>query len=128
MILAFFLFSYPFFILRIYEVNLERVDPFPNPLKGMTQSELLHIYGTRDVGYVLDELYTKDKHKEFKRTFGILIRGFNLKRLGKWPAILIPFVGMMKNIVFCLIIFVFIDRPFFTIMGLNMLALYWTSV
>ena len=37
LMLAFVFFSYPFFILRIYEVHLERVDPFPNPLKGMTQ-------------------------------------------------------------------------------------------
>ena len=89
---------------------------------------MMLIYGTRDVGYVLDELYTKDKHKKFKQTYGVLIQGYNLKRLGKWPAILIPFAGMMKNIVFCLLIVVFIDQPILTILGLNMLALYWNSV
>lgn len=97
-------------------------------MKGMTNLELKQIYGTADLSYILDEIYTKNKHKKFKQTYGILIKGFALKRLGKWPAILIPFFGLIKNTVLMAMIIGFMERPYFSIMAMNMIALYWSSV
>jgi hypothetical protein len=80
------------------------------------------------LSYILDEIYTESRHKKFENTYGILIEGYALKRLGKWPAILIPFFGMLKNVVLMAMIIGFIDRPYFSIMGMSMIALYWSSV
>ena len=55
-------FIFPFFIVRLYEVQLKQVDPLSNPMMGMTQLELKQIYGTSDLSYILDEVYTENKH------------------------------------------------------------------
>lgn len=54
------------------------------------------IYGFQDYIYIEEELYTKDKHEKFEKVYGTLISGFNLRKLGKNTAILIPFVLMVK--------------------------------
>lgn len=107
--LAMFVFIFPIFIVRLYEVRLERVDSLPDPMIGMTSLELRQIYGTADLSYILDEVYTESKHKKFENTYAILIEGFALKRLGKWPAILIPFFGMIKDVVLIAVIMGFMD-------------------
>ena len=82
-VLTIILFGYTFVVIRLYQVTIERDEPFPDPVMEMTPEELVQTYGHRNLVYIRKELYTETKHEEFMATYGILIAGMNLKKLGR---------------------------------------------
>lgn len=69
-------------------------------------------------------MYTKSSHKHFKQTYGYLLAGFNLKKLGKTTAIFIPIFHMWKKAMACVALVVFLKFPSFAIMTFNQITLF----
>jgi hypothetical protein len=58
----------------------------------MTVEDVYYIYGTLEIEKIKREAYTNNNHSKFMNSFGLLIKGIKLSKLGKGMSI---FIGIL---------------------------------
>lgn len=121
---------YPLVIFVLYAWKLKSTAALPD-FEVVRWSLWEKTYGTKEkkeIIQVMRENFTISEGVYFIKTYGELLKGYDVSRIGKWGSVLIPTASLLRRLMMALVVVFLFDKPVFCVFAFNFILLAYMMV